>query len=110
MGVTLAVDDFGTGYSSLGYLKRFPVSELKLDQSFVRDLSDDPEDRALASAVVRIGQSLKLKVVAEGVETAEQLAFLRDEGCEVAQGYHFARPMPAEALSAWLAGRLQPAD
>ncbi|QNM96519.1 sensor domain-containing protein [Chitinimonas koreensis] len=103
-GVTLAVDDFGTGYSSLSYLRRFPVRELKLDQSFVRALGDDPQDRALASAVVRIGQSLSLTVVAEGVETAEQLAFLREEGCEVAQGYHFARPMPADQLEDWLAG------
>jgi diguanylate cyclase (GGDEF)-like protein/PAS domain S-box-containing protein len=102
MGVALAVDDFGTGYSSLGYLKRFPVSELKLDQSF---LSEDPEDRALASAVVRIGQSLKLTVVAEGVETAEQLTFLHAEGCAVAQGYHFARPMPAKDMENWLSGR-----
>ncbi|WP_374353947.1 EAL domain-containing protein [Chitinimonas sp.] len=105
MGVALAVDDFGTGYSSLGYLKRFPVSELKLDQSFVRDLSDDHEDRALASAVVRIGQSLRLTVVAEGVETVDQLEFLRAEGCEVAQGYLFARPMAAAQLEQWLAQR-----
>jgi diguanylate cyclase (GGDEF)-like protein len=102
MGVTLAVDDFGTGYSSLGYLKRFPVSELKLDQTFVRDLGEDEEDCALASAVVRIVQSLRLTVVAEGVETAEQLSFLRDEGCHVAQGYYFARPMPAAELVRWL--------
>jgi len=102
MGVTLAVDDFGTGYSSLGYLKRFPVKELKLDQTFVRDLGEDEDDCALASAVVRIGQSLRLTVVAEGVETAEQLAFLREEGCHVAQGYFFARPMPAADLINWL--------
>ncbi|QDQ26730.1 EAL domain-containing protein [Chitinimonas arctica] len=105
MGVKLAVDDFGTGYSSLGYLKRFPVSELKLDQSFVRNLANDEEDRALASAVVRIGQSLKLTVVAEGVETAEQLAFLHEQGCDVAQGYHFARPLAPDAYVEWLRGR-----
>jgi diguanylate cyclase (GGDEF)-like protein len=105
MGVTLAVDDFGTGYSSLGYLKRFPVTELKLDQTFVRDLGVDDEDRAIASAVVRIGQSLRMVVVAEGVETQEHLAFLREEGCEVAQGYLFARPMPVDDLLSWLAYR-----
>ncbi|WP_269531690.1 EAL domain-containing protein [Chitinimonas sp. BJYL2] len=103
MGVALAVDDFGTGYSSLGYLKRFPVSELKLDQSFVRDLGEDEGDRALASAVVRIGQSMRMTVVAEGVETLEQLNFLDGEGCDVAQGYYFARPMPAADLAEWVA-------
>lgn len=102
MGISLAIDDFGTGYSSLGYLKRFPVSELKLDQSFVRDLNEDEGDRALASAVVRIGQSLRLTVVAEGVETAEQLGFLHSQGCDVAQGYFFAKPMSPIAFGDWL--------
>lgn len=101
LGFKLAVDDFGTGYSSLSYLKRFPVSELKLDQSFVRDLGVDPDDRSLASAVISIGQSLNMTVVAEGVETEVQLAFLRRQGCDVVQGYLFGRPMPAEAFETW---------
>ncbi|WP_166268900.1 putative bifunctional diguanylate cyclase/phosphodiesterase [Marinobacter caseinilyticus] len=102
LGVKLSVDDFGTGYSSLSYLKRFPVNELKLDRSFVRDLSDDPSDRALANAIIHLGDTFKLTVVAEGVETREQLDTLIDMGCGVAQGYYFAHPMPVDAITHWL--------
>lgn len=101
MGVRLSVDDFGTGYSSLSYLKRLPVSELKLDQSFVRDLEHDAEDRALASAVIGIGRALGLAVVAEGVETEGQRRVLLEAGCEAAQGYLFARPQAAADFEAW---------
>jgi diguanylate cyclase (GGDEF)-like protein len=97
MGVRISVDDFGTGYSSLTYLKRFPVTELKLDRSFVNDLPHDTGDQALASAVIRVGQSLGLTVVAEGVENDAQLEFLRTEGCHVAQGFFFSEPVgPSE--------------
>jgi len=102
MGVELAVDDFGTGYSSLAYLKRFPVGKLKIDRSFVRDLEVDLDDRAIASTILSMGRSLRLKVLAEGVETAEQFAILRDMGCELVQGYHFSRPLPPEQFVAFL--------
>ena len=105
LGVRIAIDDFGTGYSSLSVLKRFPISKLKIDQSFVRDLGEDASDRALVSAIVRMAQALGIETTAEGVETQQQLDFLRDEGCTEAQGYHCGRPMPAEALLAWLAAR-----
>ncbi|MDC8770849.1 putative bifunctional diguanylate cyclase/phosphodiesterase [Roseateles albus] len=102
MGVRLSIDDFGTGYSSLSYLKRLPVSELKLDKSFVRDLETDADDRALSSAVIGIGRALGLAVVAEGVETEGQRRVLIEAGCEIAQGYFFARPQSAQDLQAWL--------
>ncbi|MDL5032772.1 EAL domain-containing protein [Pelomonas sp. APW6] len=102
MGVRLSVDDFGTGYSSLSYLKRLPVSEVKLDKSFVHDLDTDPDDRALASAVISIGQALDLSVVAEGVETEAQRETLLRLGCQIGQGWLFGRPMDPAAMSAWL--------
>ena len=105
LGVRIAIDDFGTGYSSLSVLKRFPISKLKIDQSFVRDLGDDASDRALVSAIVRMAEALGIETTAEGVETQQQLDFLREQGCTEAQGFYCGRPMPAEALLAWLAAR-----
>ena len=98
-GVRLSIDDFGTGYSSLSYLKKFRVSKLKIDQSFVRDLTDDAEDRAIVDAVIRMADALGLETLAEGVETEGQLAILRHQGCKAVQGYLFSRPVPAQAFA-----------
>jgi len=92
-GITISVDDFGTGYSSLAYLKRFPIDALKIDRAFIRDVTNDPEDAAITLAIIGLAHSLKLKVVAEGVETEGQLRFLRAHNCDEMQGYYFAWPM-----------------
>jgi diguanylate cyclase (GGDEF)-like protein/PAS domain S-box-containing protein len=105
LGVRLSIDDFGTGYSSLSALKRFPVQRLKIDRSFIQDLPEDEDDRAVASAVISLGQKLNLRVIAEGVETEEQAAFLRENHCDELQGYHFSRPVAADAIPALLLRR-----
>jgi len=99
MGVRIAMDDFGTGYSSLGSLKRFPIDVLKIDRSFVCDIGSSLDDGTIAAAIIEMGQALKLKVLAEGVENADQLAFLRTHKCNIVQGYHISKPLPAKAVT-----------
>ena len=107
--VGLAIDDFGTGYSSLSYLERFPVDTLKIDRSFISRLGSDATDSAIVSAVTTLGHALGLVVTAEGVETAEQLRILADLGCDAAQGYLFARPIPPSDLAAFASESNTPA-
>jgi diguanylate cyclase (GGDEF)-like protein/PAS domain S-box-containing protein len=100
MGVMISIDDFGTGYSSLSYLKRFSIDRIKIDRSFIRDILTDPEDAAIVRAIIQMARSLNLKTLAEGVETREQLDYLRNEHCEEVQGYYYARPLPPDTVSA----------
>jgi EAL domain-containing protein (putative c-di-GMP-specific phosphodiesterase class I) len=99
LGVNLALDDFGTGYSSLSYMRRFPIDTLKIDRSFLKDLVTDADDASVVSAVINMGKSLHKLVVAEGVETREQLSFLEAQHCQQAQGYLFSPPVPAETFA-----------
>lgn len=108
MGISLAIDDFGTGYSSLAYLKNFPISRLKIDKSFVRDITTNPDDAAIARIIIDIARSLNLGVIAEGVETRDQMQFLSFNNCVEMQGYHFSRPVPAEEFTELLRCGLQP--
>jgi EAL domain-containing protein (putative c-di-GMP-specific phosphodiesterase class I) len=102
MDMRISIDDFGTGYSSLSYLKRFPIDVLKIDQSFVRDIPGDADDAAIASTIITMAHSLGLKVVAEGVETKEQLNFIREHGCDAMQGYFLSKPLPADQFESFL--------
>ena len=111
LGVGLSIDDFGTGYSSLSYLKRFAIDKIKIDRSFVCNLSDDNGDASIVRAIIGLAHNLGFRVVAEGVETAEQLAFMRKYGCDEVQGFYFCRPLPAEDIADILRqGRLGAVD
>ena len=106
MGVNLSVDDFGTGYSSLAYLKRFPLDTLKIDRSFVGDLTPGSDNEAIVAAILAMARTLGLKVVAEGVETEEQAKLLSEAGCQVMQGYYYSRPVKPEVLARLMRERL----
>ena len=102
LGIQLSIDDFGTGYSSLSYMKRFPVDKLKIDQSFIRDMHQNAEDKALVKTIVTMGKSLGLTLIAEGVEESEHVEFLREIACDEIQGYWFSRPLEADDLLKFL--------
>ena len=101
MGIQISIDDFGTGYSSLAYLKRFPIDALKIDRAFVRDITTNADDKDIVTAIIGMSRSLGYSVTAEGVETKEQLAFLRLQGCDELQGYFLSHPLSAADLEAW---------
>ena len=104
MGVKIAIDDFGTGFSSLSYLKHIPIDKLKIDQSFVRDITVDPEDAAIITAIIVMAKGLKLKVIAEGVETLEQFRFLQSHGCDEYQGYYSSKELPPKEFLEFMTG------
>jgi EAL domain-containing protein (putative c-di-GMP-specific phosphodiesterase class I) len=105
LGVKVSIDDFGTGYSSLAYLRRFPIDKLKIDIAFIREVTSNPQDAAIARTIIELAHSLNLQVIAEGVETPEQLAFLTANGCDQVQGYLFSRPLPVKELEGFLRER-----
>ena len=105
LGVLLAIDDFGTGFSSLSYLQRFPIDRLKIDQSFIRDIENRPANRSIVQAIVVLGKSLSLEVIAEGVESESELRAARESGCDEVQGYLYSPALSAEALWDWLDAR-----
>ena len=108
LGIRIAIDDFGTGYSGLSYLKQFPIDTVKIDQSFIRDLTVDTDDAAIVRAIIAMSRSLRLNVIAEGVESAEQLSILRELGCDMAQGYYFSQPLTLEEADAFIADNAKP--
>jgi EAL domain-containing protein (putative c-di-GMP-specific phosphodiesterase class I) len=108
MGVKLAIDDFGTGYSSLSYLRQFPVNKLKIDRSFIQSVDTNPDDASIAAAIISLGKSLNLKVIAEGVESEKQMAFLRTHQCDEIQGYYFCKPLMATDAAAKLRSTVVP--
>ncbi len=99
MGIKISIDDFGTGFSSLSHLRRFPIDTLKIDKSFVSDLTTNADDAAITSAIISMGKSLRQRVVAEGVETDEQLQFLHKQGCDAIQGFYYNQPLPADEFA-----------
>jgi EAL domain-containing protein (putative c-di-GMP-specific phosphodiesterase class I) len=102
LGYRIAIDDFGTGFSCLNYLRRLPVNILKIDQSFVRDMQTDGASLAIVTSIIRLAESLGMETIAEGVETAEEVALLASQGCRLMQGYHFSKPLPPAQFEAWL--------
>jgi EAL domain-containing protein (putative c-di-GMP-specific phosphodiesterase class I) len=108
LGVRLSIDDFGTGYSSLSYLKRFPVDIIKIDRSFVRDVPHDADDAAIVTGIIALAHSLRLDVVAEGVETESQLRFLKEQSCDLLQGFYLSKPVPAEQFARDLIANVHP--
>ena len=105
LGLHVSIDDFGTGFSSLSYLKRLPVDKLKIDQSFIKDLTTDPGDAAIVTSIITLAHNLDLTVIAEGVENPEQLGFLRAKRCDEVQGYLISKPMPANDFAQWMQDR-----
>jgi EAL domain-containing protein (putative c-di-GMP-specific phosphodiesterase class I) len=110
LGVSLSLDDFGTGYSSLSYLQHFPINTLKIDRAFVRDITGKAGDGALAAAIIAMAHSLNLKVIGEGVESAEQLAFLQARQCQIIQGFYFSKPLPCQVVTELLHRNLTVGD